>query len=82
MHEMKRHKPWFDEECLGILDQRKRAKMQWLQDPSQSNVDTLNKETLYTSRFIRLQNINTATQLICVFYMILRTKRNYLPIQQ
>jgi len=27
MHEMKRHKPWFDEECLGILEQRKQAKM-------------------------------------------------------
>ena len=27
MHEMKQHKPWFDEECLGILDQRKQAKM-------------------------------------------------------
>jgi hypothetical protein len=43
MHEMKQHKPWFDEECLGILDQKKQAKMQWIQDPSQSNVDTLNK---------------------------------------
>ena len=26
MHEMKQHNPWFDEECLGILDQRKQAK--------------------------------------------------------
>jgi len=26
MHEWKQHKPWFDEECLGFLDQRKRAK--------------------------------------------------------
>ena len=42
MHDMKQHKPWFDEECLGILDQRKQAKMQWIQDPSQSNVDNLN----------------------------------------
>jgi hypothetical protein len=42
MHEMKQHKPWFDEECLGVLDQRKQAKMQWIQDPSQSNVDNLN----------------------------------------
>ena len=42
MHEWKQHKPWFDEECLGFLDQRKRAKMQWLQDPCQSNVDNLN----------------------------------------
>jgi hypothetical protein len=29
LHEMKQHKPWFDEECLGILDQRKQAKIQW-----------------------------------------------------
>jgi len=38
MHEMKQHKPCFDEDCLGILDQRKQAKMQWIQDPSQNNV--------------------------------------------
>ena len=25
-----------------FLDQRKQAKMQWLQDPNQSNVDNLN----------------------------------------
>ena len=42
VHEWKQHKPWFDEECLGFLDQRKQAKMQWVQDPSQSNVDNLN----------------------------------------
>jgi len=42
LHELKQHKQWFDEECLGILDQGKRAKMQWIQDPSQSNVDNLN----------------------------------------
>jgi len=39
---LKQHKPWFDEECLGFLDQRKQAKMQWVQDPRQSNVDNLN----------------------------------------
>jgi len=42
MHEWKQHKPCFDEEYLGFLDQRKRAKMQWVQDPCQSNVDNLN----------------------------------------
>jgi len=36
LHELKQNKPWFDEVCLGILDQGKRAKMQWIQDPSQS----------------------------------------------
>jgi len=30
--ELKQHKPWFDEECLGFLDQRK----QWTHDPSQA----------------------------------------------
>jgi len=34
LHEFKQNKPWFDEECLGFLDERKRPKMQWVQDPS------------------------------------------------
>ena len=42
LHELEQHLPWFDEECLGFLDQRKQAKMQKLQDPKQSNVDNLN----------------------------------------
>jgi len=53
MQEMKQHKPWFDEECLGILDQRKQAKMQWIQDPSQRNLDTLNKVRRVASRYFR-----------------------------
>jgi DNA repair ATPase RecN len=36
LQELKQHKPWFDEECLGFLDQMKRAIMQWVQDPSQN----------------------------------------------
>jgi len=43
LHELKQHKPYFDEYCLGFLDQRKQAKIQLVQDPSQSNVDNLNK---------------------------------------
>ena len=50
---MKQHKPWFDEECLGILDQRKRAKMQWIQDPSQNNVENLNNVRRDASRHFR-----------------------------
>ena len=44
LHELKQNKRWFDEECFGFLDQRKRAKMQWIQDPSESKVDNLNSE--------------------------------------
>jgi len=39
LHELKQHKPWFDEEGLRFLDQRKPAKIQRLQHPDQSNVD-------------------------------------------
>jgi len=53
MYEMKQHKPWFDEECLGILDQGKQAKMQWIQDPSQSNAGNLNNVRQDASRHFR-----------------------------
>ena len=53
MHELKRHKPCFDEECLGFLDQRKRTKMQWVQDPSQRNVDNLNTVRSEVGRHFR-----------------------------
>ena len=50
LHELKQNKPWFDYECLGFLDQRKRAKLQWIQDPSQSKVDNLNSVRREVSR--------------------------------
>ena len=53
LHELKRHKPWVDEECLGFLDQRKQAKMQWMQDPSQRNVDNLSNVRRDGSRHFR-----------------------------
>ena len=42
LYELKQHRPWFDEGSLKFLDQRKQAKMQWLQNQNQSNVDNLN----------------------------------------
>jgi hypothetical protein len=33
-YELKKHKPWFDQGCSKLVDQRKRAKLQWLQDPN------------------------------------------------
>jgi hypothetical protein len=41
-YELKQRKPWFDEGCSKLLDQRKQAKLQWLQDPSEINGDNLN----------------------------------------
>jgi len=53
VHELKQHKPWLDEECFGFLVQRKQAKMQWVQDPSQSTVDNLNNVRPKDSRHFR-----------------------------
>jgi len=53
LHEVKQHKPRFDEEYLGFLDRKKQAKMQWIQDPSQSNVDNLNNVRRDASRHFR-----------------------------
>ena len=53
VYELMHYKPRFDEECLGLLYLRKRAKMQWLQDPNQSNVDSLNNIRREASRYFR-----------------------------
>ena len=53
LHELKQHTPWFGEECLGFLDQRKQAKMQWVQDSSQSSADNLNNVRQEDSRHLR-----------------------------
>ena len=50
---MKQRKPWFDEEFLCFLDERKQAKMQWLQNPNQSCVDNLNNVRHEASRHFR-----------------------------
>jgi hypothetical protein len=51
--ELKQHKQWSDEECLHYLDQRKHAKIQWVQDPKQSNVDNLHNARCEASRHFR-----------------------------
>jgi hypothetical protein len=43
---LKKHKPWFDEGCSKLLDQRKQAKLQWLQDQSEIKCDNLNNVRL------------------------------------
>jgi hypothetical protein len=51
--ELKKHKPWFDEGCSRLLDQRKQAKFQCLQDPSEINGDNLNNVRHEASRHFR-----------------------------
>jgi len=56
LHELEHHISWFDEECLVFLDQRKQAKIQWLQDPSQSNVHNISNVRHVASRHFRNKN--------------------------
>jgi hypothetical protein len=51
--ELRKHKPWFDEGCSKLLDQRKEAKLQWLQDPSEINGVNLNNVRCEASRYFR-----------------------------
>jgi hypothetical protein len=51
--ELKKHKSWFDEGCSELLDQRKQAKLQWLQDSSEINGDNLNNVRREASRHFR-----------------------------
>ncbi|PNF19991.1 hypothetical protein B7P43_G08653 [Cryptotermes secundus] len=52
-YEPKKHKPWFDEGCSKLLDQRKQAKLQRLQDPSEFSGDNQNNIKRETSRHFR-----------------------------
>jgi hypothetical protein len=50
---LKQHKPRFDEVCSKLLDRRKQTKLQWLQNPSQTNEGNLNSVRRETSRTFR-----------------------------
>jgi hypothetical protein len=52
-YELKKHKPWFDKGYAELLDQRKQAKLQWLQDPIKINENKLNTVRLKASRHFR-----------------------------
>ncbi|PNF20380.1 hypothetical protein B7P43_G10237 [Cryptotermes secundus] len=52
-YEPTKHEPWFAEGCSQLLDQRRQAKLQWLQDPSELNGDNLNNIRRETHRHFR-----------------------------
>jgi len=92
LDEFKQNNPWFDEECLGFLDQRKRAKIQWIQDPSQNNVHNLNKVRREVSRHFRnkkkaylrakieeLETNNTIQNIRDLYRVISDFKKGYQP---
>jgi anti-sigma28 factor (negative regulator of flagellin synthesis) len=50
---VKHHQPWFDEKCSKLVDRRKQAKLQWLQDPSVVNEDNFRNVRREASRQFR-----------------------------
>jgi hypothetical protein len=60
-YEPKENKPWFDEECSKLLDQRKQANLQRLQDPREINGDNLNNIRREHSYF---SNYNSCSVLV------------------
>jgi hypothetical protein len=52
-YELKMHDPWFDEGCSELLDQRKQAKLQWLQDQGEINGYNLNNKRCECGRHFR-----------------------------
>jgi hypothetical protein len=47
---LKHNKSWYDDECSNLIDQRKEAKLGWLQNPSLINGDNLQNLRCETSR--------------------------------
>jgi hypothetical protein len=56
--ESKSYKPWFDEESLKLVDRRKQAKLQRLQDPSIVNEDNLRNVRRDASRRLGIRKGN------------------------
>jgi hypothetical protein len=50
---MKHDKQWFDAKCSKLLEQSLQAKLQWLQNPSQTTGDNVNNAGRETSRTFR-----------------------------
>jgi hypothetical protein len=57
-YELKKHKPWFDDGCSKLLDQRKQSKLQCVQDASKINGDNLNNIKREASRHFRNKKRN------------------------
>jgi hypothetical protein len=52
-YELKNHRPWFVKGCSELLDQKKQAKLQCLQDPREIIGDNLNNVGCEASRYFR-----------------------------
>jgi hypothetical protein len=70
-YELKKHKSWFNEGRSELLDQRKSAKLQSLQDPNEINEDILNNVRHDDSQHFR--NIRKTTLMVLQQTVRIRT---------
>jgi hypothetical protein len=61
---LKNHKPWSAEGCSKLIDQKKQAKLKWLQDPSELNGDNLKIVRREASRHFRNKKKEYLKELI------------------
>jgi hypothetical protein len=80
--ELKKHKPWLEEGCSKLLDQRKEAKLQWLQDPSETNGDNLNDVRRVASRHFRNKKRECLKDKIISLQRIVRTRTSETCIEE
>ena len=52
-YEVKKKKPWFYDSCSNVVEQRKQAKLKFLQDSAQLSRDNYHTERRETSRTLR-----------------------------
>jgi hypothetical protein len=61
---LKKHRSWFDEGYSKIFDGRRKAKLQWLRDPSEINGDNLNNMRREASRHFWIRDSESLKEKI------------------
>jgi uncharacterized protein YaaR (DUF327 family) len=79
---LKKPKAWFDERCSKLLDQRKQAKLQWLQDPIEINGDNLNNVRREESRYFRNKKREYLNDKINEVATVVRTRTSDTCIEE
>ena len=82
MYELKQHKSWFVEEHSQYVGRRKQAKMQWLQDPDQSNINNLNNARREVCRHFRNTKREYLTAKINELETTARRRKSVAPRKQ
>jgi hypothetical protein len=73
-HRSKHNKPRFDGECSKLIDQRKQAKLQWLQNPSQMNGENLQYKNVKPVEYLGLRKKKISRTKLMSLKLIIRTK--------